>query len=175
MIKRKLFWQKNGKKILAIGIVSILLLTALAILSWKVFFQGKGHGGQGDGVTVVSGEGQGENVTVVSGDGQGGGGGSGGVEDDSGGQDGIPDGQGGSFVEKRTEQTLSQPLCIAAPEKIPAYAGENYVILSDNLPEFNLYDLEHVVGENYSELDSLGRCGPAIAMLHNSMMPTEKR
>lgn len=170
VIRRKLFWQKNGKKILAIGIVSILLLTALAFLSWKVFFQGKDQDGQ------VSQDGQGGQVSQVSQDGQG----SQVSPDSQGGSDTAPGGEGqGDSGEDAllslADQEPSQPLCIAAPEKIPEYAGENYVILNENVPEFNRYDLEHVIGENFSELDSLGRCGPAMAMLHRSMMPTEKR
>ena len=61
------------------------------------------------------------------------------------------------------------------PSMLPAYAGEDYVTLNENVPGFNLYDLQHFTGENYSSLDALGRCGPAMALLHRSMMPKEER
>ena len=61
------------------------------------------------------------------------------------------------------------------PSMLPAYAGEDYVTLNENVPGFNLYDLQHFTGESYSPLDALGRCGPAMALLHRSMMPKEER
>lgn len=61
------------------------------------------------------------------------------------------------------------------PSSIPDYSGEDYILLNDGIPNFNSYDLENISGENYSELDSLGRCGVAFAMLDKSMMPTEER
>ena len=70
---------------------------------------------------------------------------------------------------------FSVSLCEKAPENVPAYAGEDYVTLNEGVPEFNLYDLQGIQGESYRELDALGRCGPAVAVLHHSMMPTEKR
>ena len=70
---------------------------------------------------------------------------------------------------------FSESLCQKDPAAIPAYAGEDYATLNGGMPSFNLYDLKNVTGENYSELDALGRCGAAVAMLDKSMMPTEKR
>ena len=61
------------------------------------------------------------------------------------------------------------------PSMIPDRAQGDYVILNDNVPGFNLYDLQHFTGESYTSLDALGRCGPATAMLHRSMMPKEER
>ena len=61
------------------------------------------------------------------------------------------------------------------PSILPKNAGEDYVILNDNIPGFNLYDLQHFTGESYCPLDALGRCGPAMALLHRSMMPKEER
>ena len=58
---------------------------------------------------------------------------------------------------------------------IPDYSGEDYIFLNNNHPNFTIYDCDHISGENYVPLDSLGRCGTAYALLDHSMMPTEKR
>lgn len=57
----------------------------------------------------------------------------------------------------------------------PEYVGEPFIILNDNVPDFSEEDLASVTGENYSDLDSLGRCGKAEARLERSMMPREER
>lgn len=62
-----------------------------------------------------------------------------------------------------------------APESIPDYSGEDYIILNDNMPLFSEEDFEEIVEDMYSELDSLGRCGTAVAMLSREMMPTGER
>lgn len=62
-----------------------------------------------------------------------------------------------------------------SPDKIPEYFGEDVIVLNDNMPNFNRYDIENITGENYSDLDHLGRCGGAVAMLDRTMMPTDKR
>lgn len=61
------------------------------------------------------------------------------------------------------------------PEKIPDYSGEDYIILNGNVPLFTENDFKSIEGESYSELDDLGRCGTAVAMLSHEMMPTEER
>ena len=58
---------------------------------------------------------------------------------------------------------------------IPDHSGADYVVLNGGKPNFNAWDLENITGEHYSNLDSLGRCGVAYAMLDRSMMPTEER
>lgn len=73
------------------------------------------------------------------------------------------------------ENEASNSTVESFPNLVPDYIGEDIVIISDDRPNFTMYDLEHISGEIYSELDSLGRCGSAIAMLDYSMMPTEKR
>ena len=65
--------------------------------------------------------------------------------------------------------------CLADPSLIPEYAGEDYVILTDGIPGFNLYDLQAFSGEDYRPLDELGRCGAAMALLHRSLTPKEER
>ena len=70
---------------------------------------------------------------------------------------------------------FSQSIVTSAPEEIPEYSGDDVVILHDSVPDFNAYDLTHIQGDHYSDLDELGRCGPAVAMLDTSMMPTQPR
>lgn len=60
-------------------------------------------------------------------------------------------------------------------DAIPAYAGQNYVVINDNKPEFTEQDYTTETFENYSELDSLGRCGVAYANIGQDTMPTEER
>ena len=71
--------------------------------------------------------------------------------------------------------TYSQSIVQERPESIPEYSGEDVIILNDNLPNYTDYDLLHIKGDYYSELDGLGRCGVAYAMLERSLMPTEER
>lgn len=58
---------------------------------------------------------------------------------------------------------------------IPVYAGEPYVVLGDNIPEFDQELIDTGSYEYYSELDLLGRCGAAVANLGLDLMPTEDR
>ena len=86
---------------------------------------------------------------------------------------GIIDTDEGESVSSQNE--FSKSLVEASPESIPDFSGEDYVVLNDNQPMFIEADFENIKGEHYSNLDWLGRCGTAIAMLHQSMMPTEER
>ena len=58
---------------------------------------------------------------------------------------------------------------------VPAYSGEPYTAVNNNEPYFTSDDLTTEAFENYSELDSLGRCGVAYANVCLETMPTEKR
>lgn len=69
----------------------------------------------------------------------------------------------------------SESTCIADPDSIPDYSGEDYIVLNGGRPNFTEWELSHITGEHYSELDGLSRCGTAVAMLSRDMMPTEKR
>ena len=73
------------------------------------------------------------------------------------------------------ENEPSKSLVCTNPEMIPDYDGEDVITLNDNVPEFTEYDLENIEGQHFSDLDELGRCGVAYAMLDESMMPTGKR
>ena len=58
---------------------------------------------------------------------------------------------------------------------IPEYSGTPYAILNNNKPEFTEKDYTTKSFENYSELDSLGRCGVAYANVCKEIMPPERR
>lgn len=58
---------------------------------------------------------------------------------------------------------------------IPEFTDEPYVVLNNNEPEFNEEDFTKETFEIYSELDVLGRCGPAFANIGIETMPTEER
>lgn len=59
--------------------------------------------------------------------------------------------------------------------QVPAYSGEPYVVVNNNIPFFKDSDLTTEAFEKYSDLDSLGRCGVAYANVCQEIMPTEKR
>lgn len=59
--------------------------------------------------------------------------------------------------------------------EIPQYNGEAYVTINKNNPSFTDEDYTTKSFENYSDLDSLGRCGVAFANVSKETMPTEKR
>ncbi len=77
-------------------------------------------------------------------------------------------------ISQRTD-LFSESIVDSAPENIPDYSGKDYVELNDNKPCYVKYDFSNIKGENYSELDKLGRCGTATVMLDRGMMPTEER
>ena len=60
-------------------------------------------------------------------------------------------------------------------DELPAYAGEPYVAVNANQPFFEETDYTTEAFETYSELDGLGRCGPAWACVGTELMPTEDR
>ena len=56
---------------------------------------------------------------------------------------------------------------------IPAYSGRPYVVINNNVPSFNKYELTTKGYETYASLDSLGRCGGAVASCGREIMPKE--
>ncbi len=76
----------------------------------------------------------------------------------------LPSGQDDLYAQNY--QTLSE---------IPEFSEEPYVILNDNMPNFDEDDLTTNAFETYSALDDLGRCGVAYANICEELMPTEKR
>lgn len=69
----------------------------------------------------------------------------------------------------------SYELPLLSLEELPEYKGAGYVAVNDNQPYFETKYLVPMPFEYYSELDALGRCGPAYACLGKELMPTEER
>lgn len=60
-------------------------------------------------------------------------------------------------------------------ETIPEYSGSPYVLINENMPEFDDSEKTATSFESYSELDGFGRCGEAYANIGTDIMPTEER
>lgn len=63
----------------------------------------------------------------------------------------------------------------AEKSNIPDYNGLPYIILNSGVPEFDEELINKNSFEKYSELDSLGRCGVALANIGEDLMPTTER
>ena len=59
-------------------------------------------------------------------------------------------------------------------EALPSYAGSASVEVNDGRPFFTEEEITDEAFECYSELDRLGRCGPAFANLCRELMPTQE-
>lgn len=60
-------------------------------------------------------------------------------------------------------------------DELPEYSGEPYVRINDNQPFFAKDELTQKPFEQYSDLDNLGRCGTAYAIIGPETMPKEER
>lgn len=58
---------------------------------------------------------------------------------------------------------------------VPEYSGKPYAVINNNRPFFKSDELSGVSYEYYSPLDSLGRCGTAVASVGTDIMPKEDR
>jgi len=67
----------------------------------------------------------------------------------------------------------SEQSVITDSSSTPAYAGVAYTVINDNIPSFSAAELTTKGYEKYSELDSLGRCGVALASCGKEIMPKE--
>lgn len=90
-------------------------------------------------------------------------------EDDSG-----ANGTGQADAGKPQENLVNNNSYVSL-DAIPAYDGKAYVAVNNNEPFFTDSDMTTTAFENYSDLDSLGRCGVAYANICKEIMPTEKR
>lgn len=71
-------------------------------------------------------------------------------------------------TEEQTSETVQLP-------NIPKYNGNPYTKINGNVPNISESELQTETYETYSELDELGRCGTAEAVLGLETMPTEDR
>ena len=61
------------------------------------------------------------------------------------------------------------------PSTLPAYSGDAYIAVRDNMPDFASNELVSTSFEYYSPLDALGRCRYTVACIGKDLMPTEER
>jgi len=85
----------------------------------------------------------------------------------------------GDTSPQTTESAASNeamPTTSFSASDIPAYSGFGaYVAINNNVPYFTDADYTTTAFENYSSLDSLGRCGVAYANVCKETMPTTER
>ena len=79
------------------------------------------------------------------------------------------------YTQANTEITENSSTITYSLKDIPEYTGTPYAVLNNNKPEFTEKDYTTQSFENYSELDSLGRCGVAYANICKEIMPPERR
>lgn len=88
----------------------------------------------------------------------------------------------GCSLSSEITPTPTQSVPISTPtvesydlESIPAYTDEPYVVLQENVPDFDSSDFTTQAFETYAPLDDLDRCGVAYANICTELMPTEER
>ena len=92
-----------------------------------------------------------------------------------------------TISEQETSRVSAQPVSSAVTSgeltvtisgqsiSLPAYSGQPYVAVNNNVPLFTEADMTTEAFESYSNLDSLERCGTAYACVGTETMPTEDR
>ncbi len=83
---------------------------------------------------------------------------------------GQPVDPGGTDTAAVTGDGFSRSIAAYDPSQIPDFSGEDYAVLNANIPMFTEKDLAGITGEHYAQLDQLGRCGTAYALLDRTMM-----
>lgn len=68
-----------------------------------------------------------------------------------------------------------RPVYSESVQNVPAFAGDPYVVINNNIPEFSEEDMTTDSYEYYSPLDIMGRCGYTMACIGKDLMPTEDR
>lgn len=71
--------------------------------------------------------------------------------------------------------TINEQSTIYTLDNIPEYSNKEYIEINNNEPNFDQKYLTTTSFENYSPLDKLDRCGPALANISQDIMPTEER
>lgn len=73
-----------------------------------------------------------------------------------------------------TPEPTPEPVKVTLAD-ISAYSGEPYVAINNNVPYFSDAEMTTTSFEDYSPLDSLGRCGVAYSCVGTETLPTEER
>ena len=86
------------------------------------------------------------------------------------------DRQNGKVPDRETETAISRSESETTEVfTVPEYAGEPFCVINHNEPFFTEEDKKRETFEEFSEPDSLGRCGTAFANISRELMPTEER
>ena len=75
------------------------------------------------------------------------------------------------FISSLFNEDLMQKEVSYNLNDIPKYSDSPYVVINDNIPDFNDSDYNTDGFEKYSKLDILGRCGVAYANICKETMP----
>lgn len=84
-----------------------------------------------------------------------------------------PSENSGGIIEQNAITNITEKL--VSISDIPEYSGSPYIAINKNVPFFEDSELTTNSFESYSEQDSLGRCGTAVASVGKDIMPTEDR
>ena len=71
-----------------------------------------------------------------------------------------------------TPESFDIERILAAP---PQYTGDPFVVVNNNIPLFTEEEIRSINTIIYSDLDDLGRCGAAVALIGPETLPTEAR
>lgn len=64
---------------------------------------------------------------------------------------------------------------VIAIDDLPAFSGQPFVVINNNMPQFSKEDITDKSFEFYSDMDAYNRCGYAMACVGVDIMPTEER
>lgn len=64
---------------------------------------------------------------------------------------------------------------VSSINEIENYSGSDFININNNIPYFTSEELKLENYEEYGDLDNLGRCTKAFAVVSKTTMPTEKR
>jgi DNA-entry nuclease len=78
-----------------------------------------------------------------------------------------------ALSESEEGTTTEKAASYSAIGDVPEYSGEAYVEINNNIPYFDESEYTTKSFENYSQLDSLGRCGVAYANVCKEIMPAD--
>lgn len=86
----------------------------------------------------------------------------------------APEGAGGSTVASSPAEWLGELTGEVGGSGLPSYKGSAYTVINGNVPDLSAVEADYGY-ERYSELDALGRCSEALALVGSETMPTEER
>lgn len=86
--------------------------------------------------------------------------------------DSLPDSTSAS---SQPDTSLGNSPVPAWYESLPPYTGDPWIQINGGIPFFTEAELSTEAFEHYSDLDALGRCGPAYANVCPETMPTQPR